>query len=304
VGEIARIESPGDDLFRRLGSQSEPVIICHALHSWKALSRWNLDYLTSVLGTTEVTTEVSATNYFPTLPTNGSGAPYARSGASSRKRPSRQLPFMEFAKTVVQQNLRTAGSCEAEEQGKRSEKLYLKEKGFIEKFPNLIADVPLQPAISTTDPYPTILWLGSSGTTTPLHYDAVDSLFAQVWGRKEFTLFAPADISLLYPFPMFSRISFFSRVEIEQPDRNKFPRFAEAHPFKVILEPGELLYLPAFWWHRVQSLDTAISVSYYRTLSGRRHLKWPFLRAMPAGFVSTLDRLEERLRKRLKRART
>lgn len=276
--EIARVELPDDDLFRRLKSQRVPLILTGALKDWKAISKWNLEYLTSVLGRTEVNVEVSATNYFPTLP------------SYSTIRPSRQVPFSEFAEAVRRE-------------GERSENLYLKEKAFIEKFPNLVADIPLQPALSATAKFPTIFWISSAGATTPLHYDVVHSLFAQVSGRKRFTLFAPEDWAALYPYPMFSRSSYFSRVDIAQPDREGFPKFAQAKPFEFVLEPGEVLYLPAFWWHQVQSLETAISVSYYRHVSARQILKWPSLRGRPAALVYLLDNISARVGRRVPFAR-
>ena len=270
AAEIARVESPGDGLFQRLKSQDVPLILTGALKDWQAISRWNLDYLTSVLGTTKVNVEVSATNYFPTLP------------SPSTKRRSRQVTFSEFAETVRRED-------------ERQEKLYLKEKAFIEKFPSLAADIPLQPALSTRAKFPSILWISSTGTATPLHYDVVHSLFAQVSGRKRFTLFAPEDRAALYPYPVFSRNSYFSRVDIVQPDREGFPRFAQAKPFEFVLEPGEVLYLPAFWWHQVRSLETAISVSYYRHLSATQILEWPSLRGRFAALVYLLDNIEARV---------
>jgi hypothetical protein len=35
-------------------------------------------------------------------------------------------------------------------------------------------------------------------------------------------------------------------------------------PFvEVVLEPGEVLFMPAFWWHHVMALDPAISMNYW-----------------------------------------
>ena len=298
ASEIARIGSPTDDLFRRLKFQRTPVVVSGALGNWKALAKWDLEYLAAVLGTTEVTTEVSTTNSFPTLPRNGSRAKQTRSGGQSNKRPSLELPFAEFAARLAQQNLNRTESRDRAQRNGSVENLYLKDKGLVEKFPGLIADIPLQPAISTNEHYPSILWVGAAGTNTPLHYDAVDGLFAQVRGRKQFTLFAPDDSPSLYPFPIFSRISYFSRIDLQQVDRALFPRFSNAKPIKLVLEPGELLYLPAFWWHHVESLEMAISVSYFRPMKGRRRLRWPAVRVLPGVLAHYLDRVTERLRKR------
>ena len=114
-------------------------------------------------------------------------------------------------------------------------------------------------------------------------------------GRKRFTLFAPQDGSLLYPFPMFSRNSYLSQVDILKSDVAEFPEFHQAKPFDFVLEAGEVLYLPAFWWHQVQSLDVAISISFYRHLSVRQILKWQSLRARPSALVYMLDNIAARV---------
>ena len=280
--EIARVELPGDDLFQRLKSQDVPLILTGALKDWKAISKWNITHLVSVLGTTKVNVEVSPTNYFPTLHYEGSDNGGKRPGLSIRRRRSRQVPFNGFAETVLRPNDRPV-------------KFYLKEKAFIEKFPELAADIPLQSLLSSTKTFPTLLWIGSADVTTPLHYDVVHSLFAQVRGRKRFTLFAPQDGPSLYPFPMFSRNSYISRVDILQPDLEEFPKFQQAKPFEFVLEPGEVLYLPAFWWHQVQSLEVAISISFYRHLSARQTLKWQSLRGRPSALAYMLDNIAARV---------
>jgi hypothetical protein len=33
--------------------------------------------------------------------------------------------------------------------------------------------------------------------------------------------------------------------------------------FETIVEPGDVLFVPAFWWHNVMSLDAAISTNYW-----------------------------------------
>ncbi|KAK5015993.1 hypothetical protein LTR60_002615 [Cryomyces antarcticus] len=43
----------------------------------------------------------------------------------------------------------------------------------------------------------------------------------------------------------------------------EFPLFATAHYVEAVLGPAELLYIPLGWWHYVQSLGTAFSVSFW-----------------------------------------
>jgi len=101
------------------------------------------------------------------------------------------------------------------------------------------------------------LWLGPRGTVTPLHYDQHSILFAQIYGRKHFKLIPPFDSRQVYP-----RDRFYSSVDPERPDADRFPEFSRANVADVVVEPGDVLFLPVHWWHWVRSLDISISVTF------------------------------------------
>ena len=44
-----------------------------------------------------------------------------------------------------------------------------------------------------------------------------------------------------------------SPVDILSPDLNRFPLFRRARRLECTLRPGDVLFMPAFWWHEVQS---------------------------------------------------
>jgi len=56
---------------------------------------------------------------------------------------------------------------------------------------------------------------------------------------------------------------YLSYVDCDNPDYEKFPKFREARAWEGMLNPGEILYLPARWWHQVRSLQDAISVNFW-----------------------------------------
>ncbi|XP_035689291.1 uncharacterized protein LOC118424716 [Branchiostoma floridae] len=108
------------------------------------------------------------------------------------------------------------------------------------------------------------LWLGSAGNVTPLHYDRNHGLLSQIVGCKELVLFSHEDTNNLYPYSSLSDRSHTSRVNLRTTDRDeveRFPRVAEAQRYHCVLRPGELLYIPPFWWHDVTSLDPCVSVT-------------------------------------------
>jgi len=107
----------------------------------------------------------------------------------------------------------------------------------------------------------TNLWFGDAGCVTPLHFDFVHNFFAQLYGRKEFIVFAPEDSRALYPNRAVQDFSFVSTLTALPPDPAEFPEFRHATPYRAVLEPSEVLFLPCGWWHRVHSLDVSISVN-------------------------------------------
>ena len=44
-----------------------------------------------------------------------------------------------------------------------------------------------------------------------------------------------------------------SPVDIVNADLQRFPKFSAAGRLQCSLRPGDVLFMPAFWWHEVQS---------------------------------------------------
>jgi hypothetical protein len=99
------------------------------------------------------------------------------------------------------------------------------------------------------------LWISSGGITVGMHFDHADNLNFQLRGEKVFMLYPPG-VSRYYPMPMFSQTAHISRVfrDGPTPDLSKFPRFDPSRGVRVELREGDVLYLPAYWWHQVESL--------------------------------------------------
>jgi hypothetical protein len=101
------------------------------------------------------------------------------------------------------------------------------------------------------------LWLGPNGTVTPLHYDEHSVLFAQIYGRKRFKLIPSFDTPRMYV-----RDRYYSEVDPERVDPRRHPDFLEASVADVVVEPGDLLFLPVGWWHWAKSLSVSISATF------------------------------------------
>ncbi|XP_075686477.1 bifunctional peptidase and arginyl-hydroxylase JMJD5 [Rhinoderma darwinii] len=105
-------------------------------------------------------------------------------------------------------------------------------------------------------------WFGPAGTVSPLHQDPQQNFLAQVVGRKYLRLYSVCETERLYPFDS-SLLHNTSQVDVENPDTDKFPDFAQAVYQECILCPGQILFIPVKWWHYVKALDISFSVSYW-----------------------------------------
>jgi hypothetical protein len=53
-------------------------------------------------------------------------------------------------------------------------------------------------------------------------------------------------------------------------DLKRFPLFLLSKPHKVIIEPGDALYIPNPWWHAVVALDDELQITLPHWLRPRR----------------------------------
>lgn len=105
---------------------------------------------------------------------------------------------------------------------------------------------------------PPRFWLGPAGTVTPLHCDYDDNIFAQIWGSKRIFLAPPHHDEFLYPREA-NPILFGSPFDPEAPDFERFPLARQALMVECVVNPGDMLYVPAGWYHQVRALTFSLS---------------------------------------------
>jgi hypothetical protein len=105
---------------------------------------------------------------------------------------------------------------------------------------------------------PPRFWVGPAGTVTPLHCDYDDNIFAQIWGSKRIFLAPPHHDEFLYPKEA-NAILFGSPFDPEAPDYDRFPLARQASLIEVMVHPGDMLYVPAGWYHQIRALTFSLS---------------------------------------------
>ena len=80
----------------------------------------------------------------------------------------------------------------------------------------------------------------------------MDNLLIQVIGRKRVVLYSPREATNLYLNGDKSEV-----LDIDNPDLSRFPKFTEVIPYEGFMEPGDVLFIPAMWFHNVISLEVS-----------------------------------------------
>ncbi|KAL8618973.1 hypothetical protein ACOMHN_018356 [Nucella lapillus] len=116
------------------------------------------------------------------------------------------------------------------------------------------------------------IWLSDGNTLGKAHFDPFDNFLCQISGEKEVMLFEPrndflyeahipeAILSYNSTLKQFRRSTLLDStsmvmtpVDILNPHLGRFPKFGSARPMSCTIREGEVLFMPAFWWHEVQS---------------------------------------------------
>ncbi|KRZ49428.1 tRNA wybutosine-synthesizing protein 5 [Trichinella nativa] len=86
----------------------------------------------------------------------------------------------------------------------------------------------------------------------------MDNILLQIVGRKRVVLFDPSQIPYLYLEGDKSKV-----IDIDDLESTEFPQFQRAVRNEGMLYPGDVLYIPALWFHNTTAVDFSISVNIF-----------------------------------------
>ncbi|KAG0287463.1 Lysine-specific demethylase 8 [Linnemannia gamsii] len=260
------------------GTSGGPIIITGGFDHWPARDRWtDLDMLCRTAGPDRLVPIEIGSQY------------------TDEQWTQKLVTMREFIQTYILRQEHPG----TDDQGKGGTKVktageeigYLAQHDLFAQIPRLRRDIDIpdycmvgphdQEGYSPPDDVLLNAWFGPRGTVSPMHTDPYHNLLAQVVGRKYIRLYGPKETSKLYCYGKESQdegvgegegegegggcgmLGNTSQVNVEEPDLERHPRFAEAEYVETILAPGEMLYIPFQWWHYIRSLSTSFSVSFW-----------------------------------------
>jgi hypothetical protein len=107
---------------------------------------------------------------------------------------------------------------------------------------------------------PLQFFIGGQGGRTPMHCELPGNFSVQVLGRKRWTLHPPGTLLFLDPPAARRQYCFSEAADAPRPER--YPLYELAERYETVLEPGDVLWNPPFWWHDVVNLSpVSIGVS-------------------------------------------
>ena len=99
---------------------------------------------------------------------------------------------------------------------------------------------------------------GSAGITAVSHFDNMRNWIAMLQGQRRYILSHPRNCDSLQLYPIDHPLERHSQVDWNDPNIEQFPEFQHARANEVVLQAGDLLYLPTYWFHHIVSLDTNV----------------------------------------------
>lgn len=105
------------------------------------------------------------------------------------------------------------------------------------------------------------LFIGGKNTRTPIHNAIPGTVFIQIEGQKKWTIY-PTEERIFLDVHAERRSYFHTPANPGKGDDPRFPLARYAKRYEVVLEPGDVLWIPPFVWHEVDNLTDSIGVAY------------------------------------------
>jgi hypothetical protein len=107
------------------------------------------------------------------------------------------------------------------------------------------------------------VWIAQAGTVTPLHYDLPANFIVGLYGRRQVLLYPPWQAPLLSPHTPFAAMPNFASFDPERNPADDSPLAHFRRPVGTVVGPGDVLYIPHFWWHHIRTIEPSLIINYW-----------------------------------------
>jgi hypothetical protein len=119
------------------------------------------------------------------------------------------------------------------------------------------------------------VWIGGAGLVTHAHLDAELNLFTQIRGRKRFTLLSPQARLRSFPclHPHTAHAYPAPRAEASLHQVTSDDSNSSSNSSKVLIAElgrGDMLFVPAYYWHHVETLTDSVSLNVWTDAAQHR----------------------------------
>lgn len=222
-----------DELYNEFYLVNRPVIITGMMEDWPAMERWTDEYFLKHFADREVEVQFGR---------------------------NRDTNF-EINKAAHKRTMRFGDYVQMIQRGGETNDYYMtatnsssNQKALRELWDDI---VQIPEYLTSTTPDNGFFWFGPQGTKTPFHHDLTNNFMAQVRGRKLIKIVPAVEIGQIY-----NELDCYSAVDGSYIDYQRFPKMRDAQTLDMVLNPGEILFLPVGCWHYVEGLDVTITVSF------------------------------------------
>ncbi|MDF1699028.1 MAG: cupin-like domain-containing protein [Saprospiraceae bacterium] len=113
------------------------------------------------------------------------------------------------------------------------------------------------------------VFIGPNASYTPLHNANPGNIFTQVFGEKEWMLIPPEYSVIVDANPIKSNYRSapirkeYGPYNPFEPDHTRpYHLYQYCERYRAILKPGDVLFVPPYWWHAVRNFGDTIGVGY------------------------------------------
>lgn len=140
---------------------------------------------------------------------------------------------------------------------------------FAQDFPRLAGDFHFPKDLFFPDDkfFSSVLRISSPGVRVWTHYDVMDNVYVQIVGTKDVIMWSPDEAFNLYLDGDKSKV-------VDMTNLEPYTKFKDAVQQVGRLESGDLLFIPALWFHNMKAIDAGVAINvFWKNLSDQLYDK-------------------------------